>query len=82
MHNVLLNMADSCNGQGVCGFMEKITSFWTGLGVHVQISMQLLSVLLLFLVLSKLFSCKVSTSCSQGCKCGCGIDCTCKNDQE
>lgn len=82
MRNVLLSMADNCNQQGICGVVSKITSFWNGLGVHVQIGMQLLSLLLVFLVLSKLFACQAKNSCVQGCSCGCGQECNCKKDNE
>ncbi len=78
MRNILFSMADTCNLGGTCGFMAKVMSFWNGLGYHVQIGVQLLSVLLMFLLLSKLFSCKTKANCNQGCKCGCGDVCNCK----
>jgi len=82
MRNIILSMADNCSNQGVCGVMGKIASFWNGLGVHAQIGFQLLTMLLLFFVLSKLFACQAKDSCLQGCKCGCGQECTCKKDDE
>lgn len=65
-----------------CELSAKVVAFWSSLGVHVQISMQLLSLLLVFLALSKLFACQAKTSCVQGCKCGCGEECNCKKEDE
>lgn len=77
---ILMTLADACD-TNTCGFVAKINSLWSGLGVHVQIGTQLFLLLLVFWVLSRLFACKSDkVGCFQGCSCGCGTDCSCKKD--